>query len=157
LRSFAGPREAAFAARKVQGELGQISVGLTGLPVDLGGAAAQPYAGLFEPCVNVVLASLRLEERARTCAARYPEEPRERCALATFDAGFEAPDWRFADAVLTLSASADLANPDVSSPCETPQLVAPSRAIPAPELPRAKPIPPTVSRSIFVPLSRDRR
>jgi hypothetical protein len=107
--------------------------------------------------VNVVLAGLRLEERARTCVARYPEEPRERCALATFDAGFEAPDWRFADAVLTVSASADLANPDVSNPCETPQLVAPSRAVPIPDLLRARPLPPTVSRSIFVPLSRDRR
>jgi hypothetical protein len=72
LRSFAGPREAAFAARKVQGELLRISVGLTGLPVDLGGAAAQPNAGLFEPCVNVVLAGLRLEERARTVPLAIP-------------------------------------------------------------------------------------
>jgi hypothetical protein len=36
LRSFAGPRETAFAARKVQGGMLRISVGLTGLPVDLG-------------------------------------------------------------------------------------------------------------------------
>lgn len=157
LRSFEGPREAAFAARQAQGAAAQITVGLAGLPVNLGAATAQPNAGLFEPCVNLVLASLRLDERARTCAVRMPEAPRERCALATFAADFETPDWRFADAVLTLAAGADLANPANSNPCETPRLGAPTSTVPAPDLPRAKPLPPSVSRSIFVPLSRDRR
>lgn len=144
--------EVCGTARWMQISGGLISIGLAGLSVDLAAASAQPNAGRFEPCVHLALASLWLQERARTCAVRLPEAPRERSALATFAADFEPPNWQLADGVLTLAAGAELANPELARRYETPRLDAPSGVVPTPELPRAKPLPPSVSRWIFVPL-----
>ena len=157
LKSFATAVEAAAAARRSQTNAPLIRVGLTGLPTDLLGVTAQPNEGLFEPCPNVALASFRLARRIETCRVRYPTEHAERCALATFHAEFEAPDWVFADEIMTSFAVGNLPNPEVSRRCEVPSTETRSDARDATESARPRvPMRPN-SRSIFVPLNRDRR
>lgn len=146
LRSF--PTRA-DAVRVVAAETTALRVGLTGLAVDPEAVSAQPIEGLLEPCPNVVLASLRLARRVETCLLRYAAEPAERCALATYHASFEAPDWVFADAVITRFAVGDLPNPIIERPCD--------RAPESANSVRDSARPPSSSRTIFVPLNRDRR
>lgn len=148
-RSFASVTDAVNAARDLRPGSASIHIGLAGLVIDVHATSAQPIEGLFEPCPNIVLASFRLERRVETCRILLPNEPAERCALATYHASFDAPDWAFADAILTQSAVGDLPNPDITRPCDRTS----ERTIPPPESTRHSPR----SRAIFVPLSRDRR
>lgn len=148
-RRFASATEAANAVRDLQRGSASVRIGLAGLVTDVDTTAAQPIEGLFEPCPNIVLASFRLERRVETCRILLLNEPAERCALATYHASFDAPDWAFADAILTRSAVGDLPNPDITRPCDRVSESTNS----APESTRHSPR----SRAIFVPLSRDRR
>ncbi|MBL8699446.1 MAG: hypothetical protein JNK67_13805 [Alphaproteobacteria bacterium] len=145
-RSFPTPAD---AVRVATDETTVIRIGLTGLAIDPEAVSAQPIEGLLEPCPNVVLSSFRLARRAETCGVRYAAEPAERCALATYHASFAAPDWAFADAVITRFAVGDLPNPTIERPCD--------RASESSSSTRDSASPTSSSRSIFVPLNRDRR
>lgn len=146
LRSFPTPEE---AVRAVKAGTTTIRIGLTGLAVDPQAVSAQPIEGLLEPCPNVVLASFRLARRVETCRLRYATELAERCALATYHASFDAPDWAFADAVITRFAVGDLTNPTIEKPCDRASESTKSERDSARSL--------SSSRTIIVPLNRDRR
>ena len=81
----------------------------------------------------------------------------EWCALATLHASFEAPNWVFADEIMTRFAMDDLPNPEVSRPCESALKDSKSDARDAAESMRTRSPIPTTSRSIFVRMRRDRR
>ena len=146
LRGFSTPADTARAA---QTETTTIRIGLTGLAVDPAVASAHPIEGLLEPCPNIALAGFRLARRVETCRIRYVAEHAERCALATYHASFDAPDWAFADAVMTRFAVGDLPNPAIERPCDHASDSTSSARNSAPLS--------SSSRSIFVPLNRDRR
>ncbi|TVR95134.1 MAG: DUF2188 domain-containing protein [Rhodospirillales bacterium] len=101
-RVFASADEAVAEARKAQHNGVAIRIGLAAIETDLEAATAQPNAAMFAPCVNIGIATRRLDQLAQRCGqmGRHPET----CALAVYWGSWQQPDQAFAEAVVIEAA-----------------------------------------------------
>ncbi len=131
-RTFATVDEAVAAARAAQGAGQAIRLGLAGIRADLAAGTSQPNEVLFEPCVNLEIASRQLTLAAKQCRATAPADDPDFCALASYLGSAEAPGPLAANAVL-MAMVQPLENPEVRGvfepiPAQTTPVVQPVAA-----------------------------
>ena len=101
------------SARALQEEGKKIRIGLMGLDIDLLAATAQPNEAMFEPCVNVNIASrtlMRLEERCERAGNTNPQS----CAIMSFMGdGYEKQDQSHLDFIMIGAITGGLPDPDI--------------------------------------------
>ena len=134
-RSFGTVDAAAQAARAAQAEGQAIRLGLAGIAADMTAATSQPNEVLFEPCVNLDIASRQLRAAAKQCAATAPGTDPTYCALAAYLGSIERPAQQAASE-LFMAMTQPMENPEVRGafePIPSPGQQAP--ASPAAALP----------------------
>jgi hypothetical protein len=111
-RSFSTVDDVAQAARVAQAEGQAIRLGLAGTTADMTAATAQPNEVLFEPCVNLDIASRQLRAAAKQCAAAAPGVDPTYCALGAYLGSLEQPAEQAASEVL-MAMTQPMENPEV--------------------------------------------
>jgi hypothetical protein len=111
-RSFSTVDDVAQAARAAQAEGQVIRLGLVGITADMTAATAQPNEVLFEPCVNLDIASRQLRVAAKQCAATAPGTDPTYCALGAYLGSFEQPGEEAASEVF-MAMTQPMENPEV--------------------------------------------
>jgi hypothetical protein len=111
-RSFSTVDDVAQAARAAQAEGQAIRLGLAGIGADMTAAATQPNEVLFEPCVNLDIASRQLRAAAKQCAAAAPDTDPTYCALGAYLGSLEQPAEQAAGEVF-MAMTQPMENPEV--------------------------------------------
>jgi hypothetical protein len=122
-RSFGTVDDTVQAARAAQAEGQRIRLGLAGIDADMTAATAQPNEVLFEPCVNLGIASRQLRVAAKQCAAATPGTDATYCALGTYLGSVEQPAEQAASEVF-MAMTQPMENPEVRGafePIPSPQ------------------------------------
>ncbi len=117
---FDDVQDAILSARALQKEGKKIRIGLMGLDIDLLAATAQPNEAMFEPCVNVNIASrtlMKLEERCERAGDTNPQS----CAIMSFmGEGYEKQDQSQLDFVMIGAITGSLPNPEIKGVTTAP-------------------------------------
>ncbi|MCI0429185.1 MAG: hypothetical protein L0210_01390 [Rhodospirillales bacterium] len=127
-RSFPTVDAVAQAARAAQVEGQTIRLGLAGITADMTAATAQPNEVLFEPCVNLDIASRQLRAVAKQCGAAAPDTDPTYCALGAYLGSLEQPAAQAASEVF-MAMTQPMENPEVRGafePIPSPDQQAPA-------------------------------
>ena len=123
ITQFDGAGEVIAAARARQEEGKKIRIGLMGLDVDLLAATAEPNEAMFEPCVNINIASRNLAGYKEICEREGSNSP-ESCAVMSYmGAGYQEQDESHLDFIMTGALTGNLPNPEIkgiSAPAPRP-------------------------------------
>jgi hypothetical protein len=111
-RSFPTVDAVAQAARAAQAEGQTIRLGLAGITADMTAATAQPNEVLFEPCVNLDIASRQLRAAAKQCGAAAPGSDPTYCALGAYLGSSGQPAEQAASEVF-MAMTQPMENPEV--------------------------------------------
>ncbi len=125
IAAFDTVEEVIKAARRRQEQGKNIRIGLMGADIDLLSGTAEPNAAMFEPCVNVNIASRKLQSHKEICENRGVSNL-ETCAIASYlGGGYENQDESRLDFIMSGAITGNLPNPDIKD--ATPPLPPPPK------------------------------
>lgn len=103
------------SAREKQEQGKAIRIGLMGLEVDLFAETAKPNTKMFEPCINVNIASRRLNDYQEICERKKDSSP-ETCAVMSYMGGsYSTPDETYLDEIMLGAYTGNLSNPKLDA------------------------------------------
>lgn len=112
--SFDTPEAVIKASRQEQEKGRAIRIGLMGADIDLLSGTAEPNAAMFEPCINVNIASRQLDGYLQMCKREGSSSP-ETCAVASYMGdGYRKQDEHHLDFIMTGGVTSNLPNPEIN-------------------------------------------
>ena len=123
-------QEAISSARASQERGEKVRIGLMGLDVDLLAATAQPNEAMFEPCVNVNIASRALMKLEERCERAGKTDPKSCAIMSYMGEGYEKQDQTHLDFIMISAITGSLPNPEIKGVISSPKTRPAKRNIP---------------------------
>ncbi len=114
-------QEAISSARSLQEKGKKVRIGLMGLDVDLLAATAQPNEAMFEPCVNVNIASRALMKFEERCELAGKTDPKSCAIMSYMGEGYEKQDQTHLDFIMIGAITGNLPNPEIKGVTSSPK------------------------------------